>query len=66
MARRLLAMPAANPVATQDAAACMQRVARIDIQRCPHCGSGRWRCVETVLPDSAALAAIAAGCRGPP
>lgn len=34
LARQLLAMPAPDPRATEDAAAFMQRVARIDIERC--------------------------------
>lgn len=66
LARQLLAMPAPNPRATEDAAAFMQRVARIDIERCPHCTTGRWRCVQTLPADRAALAAIVAACRGPP
>ena len=64
--RTLLAMPAPNPRAVEDARAFMQRVAAIDIERCPHCQAGRWRCVQSLPADRAALAAIAAGCRGPP
>ena len=59
-------MPPPNPRAIEDAGAFMQRVAAIDIQRCPHCQAGRWRCVQSLPADRAALAAIAAGCRGPP
>ncbi len=66
LARSLLAMPPPNPRAAEDAAEFMQRVARIDIERCPHCTTGRWRCVQTLPADRAALAAIAAACRGPP
>ena len=36
----LLAMPAANPAAAEAANEFMQRVAGIDITRCPHCTSG--------------------------
>ena len=66
LARTLLAMPQPNPRAAEDAAAFMQRVAAIDIERCPHCALGRWRCVQTLPADRAALAAIAVACRGPP
>ena len=66
LARTLLAMPQPNPRAAEDAAAFMQRVAAIDIERCPHCGLGRWRCVQTLPANRAALAAIATACRGPP
>jgi Putative transposase/Transposase zinc-binding domain len=65
LARELLHMPQPNPRACEDARQFMQRVAAIDIQRCPHCPSGRWRVVETLPAHRAALAAIA-GCRGPP
>jgi hypothetical protein len=66
LARRLLAMPAPNPRAAEDAAGFMKRVAAIDIERCTHCRTGRWRCVQSLPADRAALAAIAAACRGPP
>lgn len=66
LARSLLAMPAPNPRAAEDAAAFMRRVASVDVERCPHCALGRWRCVQSLPADRAALAAIAAGCRGPP
>jgi hypothetical protein len=66
LARKLLAMPAPNPRAAEDARAFMQRVAAIDIERCPHCRIGRWCCVQTIPADRSALAAIAAACRGPP
>jgi hypothetical protein len=39
-ARAALAMPASNPLAHESVAAFMQRVARIDIERCCFCG--RW------------------------
>jgi hypothetical protein len=81
LARQLLAMPKANSRATEDAQAFMRRVAAIEIDRCPHCKIGRWRLVEQVLRDPAALAAIVpskgtgsavplsvvpTACRGPP
>ena len=66
LARRLLSMPAPNPRAAEDAAAFMRRVAAIDIERCTHCPDGRWRCVQVLPADRAALAAIATACRGPP
>jgi hypothetical protein len=66
LARALLAMPAPNPRALEDAAAFMQRVAAIDIERCTHCRAGRWRCVQSLPADRAALAAIIAACRGLP
>ena len=40
--------------------------AAIDIDRCPYCRSGRWRCVEALPADPAVLRTIAAACRGPP
>lgn len=66
LARALLAMPAPNPRACEDAAAFMRRVAAIDVERCTHCHTGRWRCVQSLPADRAALTAIAAACRGPP
>lgn len=66
LARALLAMAAANPRASEDAAEFMRRVAAIDIGRCTHCRTGRWRCVQALPADRAAQAAIATACRGPP
>jgi hypothetical protein len=67
LARQLLAMPAANPQAHQDAQAFMRRVAAIEIMRCPHCTAGRWIAVEHRAANRAAPAAIiATACRGPP
>ena len=43
LARRLLAMPAPNPCALEQAQDFMHRVAGIEIERCPHCKLGRWR-----------------------
>jgi hypothetical protein len=66
-ARKLLAMPAANPQAREDAQAFMRRVAAIEIQCCPHCRLGHWRVVEQRGADRAAIAApTLAACRGPP
>ena len=67
LARQLLAMPPANPQASEDAQAFMRRVAAIEIACCPHCKVGHWLVVEQVLADRAALAAIIpTACRGPP
>lgn len=49
-ARAALAMPAPNPIAAEQAADFMPRVARIDIDRCQHCHLGRWRIVQTLPP----------------
>jgi Putative transposase/Transposase zinc-binding domain len=66
-ARRLLAMPQANPRAVEDAQAFMRRVAAIEIDRCAHCKLGHWCVVEQRRADRAAIAAaMPAGCRGPP
>jgi hypothetical protein len=66
-ARQLLAMPAANPQAIEDAQAFMRRVAGIEIACCPHCRVGHWIALEQVAADRAALAAIPPiACRGPP
>lgn len=67
LARQLLQMPPANPRAAEDAQAFMHRVASIDIQRCPHCKTGRWLLVESLPANRRALAAIPRiACRGPP
>jgi hypothetical protein len=66
-ARRLLAMPQANPRAVEDAQAFMRRVAGIDVERCPHCKLGRWCVVEQRSAERKAFAAaMPGGCRGPP
>ena len=66
-ARKLLAMPAANPQAREDAQAFMRRVATIDIECCAHCKLGRWRVLEQLSADRSALAAaLPASCHGPP
>ena len=67
LARQLLAMPAANPRAHQDAQAFMRRVAAIEIACCPHCGVGRWRLMRELPADRSALGRIGpVACRGPP
>ena len=70
LARRLLAMPAANPQAREDAQAFMRRVAAIEIACCPHCKVGRWQLIQALPADRAALAsilpALPIACRGPP
>jgi hypothetical protein len=67
-ARQLLAMPAANPQACEDAQAFMRRVAAIDVECCPHCSIGRWRVLQHVAADRPALNSITTptACRGPP
>lgn len=66
-ARRLLAMPQANPQAREDVQAFMRRVAAIEIERCPRCRLGHWLVVEQRGADRAAVAApLLAACRGPP
>ena len=66
-ARRLLAMPAANRQAREDAQAFMRRVAAIDVACCPHCKAGHWLVVEQRGADRMAIAApLLAACRGPP
>ena len=56
-ARNALAMPPAQPVAQEVAAEFMRRVARIDIECCPHCRA-RWQVVQTAPADRAALLAV--------
>ena len=67
LARKLLAMPTPNPKAREDAQAFMRRVAAIQIERCPHCKSGRWLLAQVLAPVRANdQAAPAAACPGPP
>ncbi len=67
LARRLLAMPRANPQAREDAQAFMRRVAAFEIACCPHCRLGHWQVIEQSGADRSALAAMTpAACRGPP
>ena len=69
-ARELLAMPAANPQAREDAQAFMRRVAQLEINTCPHCKLGRWRVLQVLAADRTVLAGVvpvdARRCRGPP
>jgi Putative transposase len=68
-ARALLAMPASNPKAIEDAQAFMRRVTAIEITCCPHCRLGHWQLVLQLPADRAALASNvprAVTCRGPP
>ena len=67
-ARAALAMPAANPCAREDAAAFMRRVAAVEIDRCPHCRTGRLLVVQVLAPLRASATAQCADipCRGPP
>ena len=58
LARQLLAMPAANPQAREDAQAFMRRVAAIDINCCPHCKTGRWMVIACMLPQRTALTEV--------
>jgi len=67
LARQLLAMPAPNPQAREDAQAFMRRVAAIEIDRCPHCKTGHWLTLQALAPlRGQALASSPASCRGPP
>jgi hypothetical protein len=54
-ARQLLAMPAANPIAREDAQAFMQRVANLQIERCTHCGTGKLHLVQTWPADTSTI-----------
>ena len=53
LARRLLAMPPANPQVREDAQAFMRRVAAIGIECCPHCKVGHWRVLEQLSANRA-------------
>jgi Putative transposase/Transposase zinc-binding domain len=69
-ARAALAMPAANPQATESAIDFMRRIKSMDVLRCPCCALGWLRIIQTV-PAPARLPAPGAqvqarGCRGPP
>jgi hypothetical protein len=68
-ARDLLAMPAPNPKAIEDAQAFMRRVAAVEITCCAHCKLGHWQLVQHLPADRAGLTKIvpsAVACRGPP
>lgn len=69
-ARAALAMPAANPQATESAIDFMRRIKAMDVLQCPCCALGRLRTIQTVsaparLPAPGAQVQ-ASGCRGPP
>jgi hypothetical protein len=53
-ARAALAMPAPNPIAQETVASFMQRVARFEIDRCPHCHA-RWRAIDQCAPQRGRL-----------
>ena len=69
-ARAALLMPPLNPRAVELAADFMQRVAKIDVLRCPHCRVGTLNVVEVVVGQprlpSPAEAVRRQACRGPP
>ena len=46
----LLALPAASPAAAEAANEFTQRVAGIDVTRCPHCTIGRWLTIGCQAP----------------
>ncbi len=67
LARKLLAMPQPSAQAREDAQAFMQRVAAIEIGRCPHCQAGRWQLLHECSADRQAITALLPiACRGPP
>ena len=65
-ARAELKLPQPSAPAREDAAEFLQRVARIDALRCPHCALGKWRTLATLQPAYAAKAQGQAPCTGPP
>jgi hypothetical protein len=66
-ARRLLRMPAPNPVAIEDADTFMRRVKHLEIGRCGRCAMGQWQLVCERPADRSALAREPPlACRGPP
>nr|MCU0924317.1 IS91 family transposase [Burkholderiaceae bacterium] len=65
-ARAALAMPAANELAREDAAAFLKRVAGIDSSCCPHCRLGHWRTTAVLTPDRRVAVDGHTHCRGPP
>jgi hypothetical protein len=50
-ARAALGVPPPQAAVIESVADFMRRVARIEHERCPHCGSGRFRIVATILPE---------------
>ena len=65
-ARAALAMPEPNAQAQEDAAAFLERVAGIDVARCPHCRIGRWLTVEVLPATPFGRQDHDLQCRGPP
>ena len=65
-ARAALGALAPDPVAIESARAFMQRVAKIDILRCPACRLGTLHLVLIVLPTAARRADAIPLARGPP
>jgi Putative transposase/Transposase zinc-binding domain len=57
--RAARALPPPNPIAREQAEDFMRRVAALEIARCPHCRTGRWRIVQTSPPDRSAHAPLA-------
>jgi hypothetical protein len=49
-ARAALGAPPPQPVALESVAEFLRRVARVEYERCPHCGSGHFRLVATIQP----------------
>ncbi len=65
--RLALAMPQPSAQAREDAQAFMQRVAAIEIGRCPHCQAGRWQLLHECSADRQAITALLSiTCRGQP
>jgi len=50
-ARAALGVPPPQAAVIESVAEFMRRVAHIDFERCPHCGTGRFRVVATILPE---------------
>ena len=66
-ARAALQMPEPQPAVIEAAEAFLARVSGEDPRCCRHCGVGRWRTVEIVMPRRYDPAAPAPRCRdGPP
>ncbi len=65
-AREVLAMPAANVQAREDAAAFIKRVAGIEVSCCPHCRLGHWLTIEVLQRATGSRRDDAVQCRGPP
>jgi hypothetical protein len=61
LARVALGMPPLRPAVVESVAEFLRRVARLEYERCPHCGIGQFRLVATIRPERRASAP-----RGPP